>query len=121
MGACIRGGHRRQGYPADAPDRAGGIVSVGRARLGAGPAGDRPYVMRRKIRTPRRFLLRLTLIAACVVTVLFGLSTIFIFGAATHRRASLGWTSSSANAELVQVICHRGQFHLTIEFLVHPL
>jgi hypothetical protein len=32
--------------PADVPDRAGGIVSVGRARLGAGPAGDRPYVIR---------------------------------------------------------------------------
>ena len=36
----------RATYPADAPDRAGCIVSVGRARLGAGPAGDRPYVMR---------------------------------------------------------------------------
>jgi hypothetical protein len=36
------------GQPANAPDRAGGIVSVGRARLGAGPAGDRPYVMQRK-------------------------------------------------------------------------
>lgn len=72
------------------------------------------------MRTPRRLLLRLTVVAAIVVTALFGLSTIFIFGAATHRAARLGWTSSSANADLVQVICHRGQFHLTIEFLVLP-
>jgi hypothetical protein len=64
--------------------------------------------------------LRLTLIAASAVTVLFGLSTIFMFGAATHRQASLSWTSSASNAELVQVICHRGQFHLTINFLVFP-
>ena len=72
------------------------------------------------MRTPRRLLLRLSVIAASVVTVLFGLSTIFIFGAATHRSASLGWTSSSANADLVQGICYRGQFHLTIEYLVLP-
>src|SRR5437763_1054338 len=72
------------------------------------------------MRTPRRLLLRLTIISASLVTVLFGLSTTFIFGAATHRNASLGWTSSSSNADLVQVICHRGQFHLTINFFVLP-
>jgi hypothetical protein len=64
--------------------------------------------------------LLLAVVAASAVTVLFGLSTIFAFGAATHRRASLSWTSSSANADLVQVICHHGQFHLTIEYLVLP-
>jgi hypothetical protein len=70
-----------------------------------------------KMRRVRRPLLRLTVIAAATVTVLFALSTIFIFGAATHREASLSWTASSSNADLVQVICHRGQFHLTINFL----
>jgi hypothetical protein len=64
--------------------------------------------------------LRLTVVAASAVTVLFGLSTIFIFGASTHRAARLDWTSSSSNADLVQVICHRGQFHLTINFLHFP-
>jgi hypothetical protein len=64
--------------------------------------------------------LRVTVIAAATVTVLFGLSTIFAFGAATHRRASLSWHSSSANADLVQVMCYHGQFHLTINFLVLP-
>ena len=72
------------------------------------------------MRTARRTLLRVTVIAAATVTVLFGLSTIFAFGATTHRRASLSWTSSSANADLVQVICHRGQFHLTINFSRPP-
>ena len=72
------------------------------------------------MRTARRRLLRLTVIAASGVTVLFGLSTIFIFGAATHRQESLSWDSSASNADLVQVICHRGQFHLTINFLVFP-
>src|SRR5688500_15973590 len=68
----------------------------------------------------RRPLLRLTVIAASAVTALFGLSTISIFGASTHRAARLGWTSSSSNADLVQVICYRGQFHLTINFLQFP-
>jgi hypothetical protein len=72
------------------------------------------------MRTARRTLLRVTVIAAATVTLLFGLSTIFVFGAATHREASLSWNASSANADLVQVICVRGQFHLTIEFLVLP-
>ena len=79
-----------------------------------------PPVMPRKMRTPPRLLLRLAIIAASVVTLLFGLSTMFIFGAATHKRASLGWTSASANADLVQAICHHGQFHLAIEFSVVP-
>src|SRR5438067_9647390 len=68
------------------------------------------------MRKIRRILLRVTVIAAAAVTVLFGLSTIFVFGAATHRRARLSWNSSSSNADLVQVICVHGQFHLTIEF-----
>ena len=72
------------------------------------------------MRTTRRRLLRLTVIAASAVTVLFGLSTIFAFGAATHKRARLSWDASSSNAELVQVICHQGQFHLTINFLYFP-
>jgi hypothetical protein len=72
------------------------------------------------MRSTRRPLLRLAVIAASAVTVLFGLSTIFIFGAATHRQARLSWTSSSSNADLVQVICHRGQFHLTVNFFVFP-
>ena len=72
------------------------------------------------MRAPRRLLLRLTVITASAVTVLFGLSTIFVFGAATHRQASLSWTASSSNADLVQVICVRGQFHLTINFFVLP-
>ena len=72
------------------------------------------------MRRPRRLLLRLTVIAASAATVLFGLSTLFMFGAATHRQASLSWTASSSNADLVQVICYRGQFHLTVNFLVFP-
>src|SRR5882672_11124847 len=55
-----------------------------------------------KMRIARRTLSRVTVIAAATVTVLFGLSTIFAFGAATHRRARLSWHSSSANADLVQ-------------------
>ena len=66
---------------------------------------------------PRRPFLRLAVIAASAVTVLFGLSTIFIFGAAMHKRAFLSWDKSTSNSDLVQVICHRGQFHLTINFL----
>src|SRR5688500_16644388 len=72
------------------------------------------------MRTTRRRLLRLTVIAASAVTVLFGLSTIFAFGAATHRRAHLSWDASSSHADLVQVICLQGQFHLTINFLYFP-
>jgi hypothetical protein len=72
------------------------------------------------MRAARRPLLRLSVIAASAVTVLFGLSTVFIFGVSTHRQASLGWTSSSSNSDQVQVICHRGQFHLTVNFFVLP-
>ena len=72
------------------------------------------------MRRARRTLLRVTVSAAATVTVLFALSTIFIFGAATHRDAGLSWSASSSNADLVQVICHRGQFHLTINFFVLP-
>ena len=72
------------------------------------------------MRRPQRLLLRLTVITASAVTLMFALSTVFIFGAATHREASLSWTASSSNADLVQVICHRGQFHLTINFFVIP-
>jgi hypothetical protein len=38
---------------------------------------------------------------------------------ATHTDARL-WYSSAANSDLVQVIFHRGQAHLTIEFLRFP-
>ena len=72
------------------------------------------------MRARRRLLLRLTIITASAVTVLFGLSTIFIFGVATHRKASLSWTASSSNADLVQVICYHGQFQLAINFFVIP-
>src|SRR5687768_7811550 len=42
------------------------MVSVGRARLGAGPAADRPYVMRRQ-RRPRLVMFRLTAAVLAVV------------------------------------------------------
>jgi hypothetical protein len=47
--------------PANAPDRAGRIVSVGRVPLDAGPAGDRPYVM-----VPWRVIFFAVNVAACV-------------------------------------------------------
>ena len=80
----------------------------------------RDQVMRRKTRTPRQILLHFMIIAASAVTVLFALSTIFRFGGATNRRASPGWTGSSANADVVQVICFHGQFQLAINFAFHP-
>ena len=73
-----------------------------------------------KMRTARRTLLRGTVIAAVAVTVLFGISRIFMFGAATHKDAMLSWNASSSNADLVQVICYRGQLHLTINFCALP-
>ena len=72
------------------------------------------------MRSPRRLLLRLTIVAASTVTLLFVLSTLFIFGISTHRQASLGWTKSTSNADQVQVICHRGQFHVSFNFLTFP-
>src|SRR4051794_4522352 len=64
----------------------------------------------------RRLLLRIAIVAASAVTLLFGLSTIFCFGISTHRMNSLGWSSSTSNADLVQVICVRGQFHVAVNF-----
>ena len=72
------------------------------------------------MRIRRRLFLRLVVAAASAVTAVFVLSTIFVFGVSTHREARLGWSSSAANAELVQVIFLRGQAHLTIEFLQFP-
>ena len=53
---------------------------------------------------------------ATTVTVLFLLSTIFAFGLSTHHSRSLKWNASTSGWGLVQVICHHGQFHLTIDF-----
>jgi hypothetical protein len=64
--------------------------------------------------------LRLTVIAASAVTVVFALSTIFNFGAATNRNARLSWNATSSNADLVEVNCYHGQFHLSINFFVVP-
>jgi hypothetical protein len=64
--------------------------------------------------------LRLTVIAASAVTLLFALSTIFSFGAATHKEASMRWYASSSDADEVQIIAFHGQFHLAINFLVSP-
>src|SRR4051812_4632983 len=93
--------------------RAGGDGTGGVKLRQTGPK----FILSRKMRVRRPLLLRLMILAASAVTALFLLSTLFAFGITTSRDASLGWTSSSANADLVQVICYRGQFHLTIEFL----
>src|SRR3954464_15455543 len=71
------------------------------------------------MRTHQRFLLRLTFIGASALTLLFVLSTIFMFGISTHRwaEADPDWIASSSYADQVQVICYGGQFHLTINFL----
>lgn len=81
---------------------------------------DRSSSIRGRCAPLRRLLLRLAIMGASAVTVLFVLSTMFIFGIATHRRASLSWHVSSAGADLVQLIFCRGQFHLTVNFGTLP-
>jgi hypothetical protein len=58
----------------------------------------------------------LALLAMAVLTsVAFVLSTIFAFGAATHRSLFLSWDRSTAGYGLVQLIAYQGQFHLPID------
>ena len=65
----------------------------------------------------KRSKLSLALFAIAVVTTAaLGLSTIFAFGAATHRSPSLSWDHSTSGYGLVQVVACRGQFHIVIDF-----
>src|SRR5687767_9722462 len=64
----------------------------------------------------RRRSLRIAVVIASVISAVFLLTTIFAFGLSTHRSPSLSWNASTVGYGLVQTICYRGQFHLTVDF-----
>jgi hypothetical protein len=68
------------------------------------------------MRLKRRKLSLALFAVAVVTTVAFVLSTVFSFGAATHRSPSLSWNRSTSGYGLVQVGAYGGQFHIVIDF-----
>lgn len=67
-----------------------------------------------RLKRPR--LVRVLLVTAITITLLFVFSILYSFGFATHRASpQWSWTSSAPGFSLVQVFCGWGQFHLTID------
>jgi hypothetical protein len=68
------------------------MISVGRARLGAGPAGDRPYVMP---------LLRTTAIVfALVMTIVWGTSYVRPLALRVSRTPQQAWFLDASHGRL---------------------